>query len=110
MIEKINYNFKSQIIATEPSETGKIDLAGYFIIIPLTNKSVINVENYAYENSFYGESKVQRREQSTTQLQLHPRRTVVQTRDIASPQVATGVAQLRYAMRLNPTVRLHFIN
>lgn len=38
-------------IATEPDEMVKLDKAGYFVIIPLADKRVINVEHYAYDNS-----------------------------------------------------------
>jgi len=40
-----------KIIATEPSEVVRMDKAGYFVIIPLADKGVINVEHYAYDNS-----------------------------------------------------------
>lgn len=38
-------------IATEPGEVVTLDKAGYFVIIPLADKRVINVEHYAYDNS-----------------------------------------------------------
>ncbi|MCB0212522.1 MAG: DUF4346 domain-containing protein [Anaerolineae bacterium] len=38
-------------IAAEPNEVVKLDQAGYFVIIPLADKRVINVEHYAYDNS-----------------------------------------------------------
>ena len=40
-----------KIVATEPREVVKMDKAGYFVIVPLTDKGVINVEHYAYDNS-----------------------------------------------------------
>ena len=40
-----------KIVATELSEVVKMDKAGYFVIIPLTDKGVINVEHYTYDNS-----------------------------------------------------------
>lgn len=40
-----------KIVATEPSEVVKMDKAGYFVIVPLPDKGVINVEHYAYDNS-----------------------------------------------------------
>jgi tetrahydromethanopterin S-methyltransferase subunit A len=40
-----------KIIATEPSEVARMDKAGYFVIIRLADKGVINVEHYAYDNS-----------------------------------------------------------
>lgn len=40
-----------KIIATEPSEVVRMDKAGYFVIVPLADKGVINVEHYAYDNS-----------------------------------------------------------
>ncbi len=38
------------IIAAEPNEVVKMDKAGYFVIVPLADKGVINVEHYAYDN------------------------------------------------------------
>jgi tetrahydromethanopterin S-methyltransferase subunit A len=40
-----------EIIATEPSEDVRMDKAGYFVIVPLADKGVINVEHYAYDNA-----------------------------------------------------------
>jgi tetrahydromethanopterin S-methyltransferase subunit A len=39
------------IVAIEPSDAVKMDKAGYFVIIPLADRGVINVEHYAYDNS-----------------------------------------------------------
>jgi len=47
----ISISTTPKIIATEPSEVVKMDKAGYFVIIPLADKGVINVEHYAYDNS-----------------------------------------------------------
>ncbi len=38
-------------IATEPGSVVKMDKAGYFVIVPLANKEIINVEHYAYDNT-----------------------------------------------------------
>jgi tetrahydromethanopterin S-methyltransferase subunit A len=40
-----------KIKAPEPGEVVKMDKAGYFVIVPLADKGVINVEHYAYDNS-----------------------------------------------------------
>lgn len=40
-----------KIIATESSEVVTMDKAGYFVIVPLMEKGMINVEHYAYDNS-----------------------------------------------------------
>ena len=37
--------------ATEPDATIKLDKAGYFVIVPLPEKKIINVEHYAYNNT-----------------------------------------------------------
>lgn len=47
----ISISTTPKIIVAEPSEVVKMDKAGYFVIIPLTDKGVINVEHYAYDNS-----------------------------------------------------------
>lgn len=47
----VSISTTAKIIATEPSEVVKMDKAGYFVIMPLVDKSVINVEHYAYDNS-----------------------------------------------------------
>ncbi len=39
------------MIATEPSDVVAMDKAGYFVIVPLTDKGAINVEHYSYDNS-----------------------------------------------------------
>lgn len=39
------------IIATEPSEVVRLDQAGYFVILPLTDKGLISVEHYTYDNT-----------------------------------------------------------
>lgn len=39
------------LLATEPGETVKMDKAGYFVIVPLADKEIINVEHYAYDNT-----------------------------------------------------------
>lgn len=38
-------------IAAEPGDIVAMDRAGYFVIIPLVDKGVIDVEHYAYDNS-----------------------------------------------------------
>lgn len=40
-----------KIVAKEPSEVVKMDTAGYFVIVPLIDKGVINVEDYTDDNS-----------------------------------------------------------
>ena len=40
-----------KMIAIEPDEVVRMDKAGYFVIVPLTDKRVINVEHYSYDNS-----------------------------------------------------------
>ena len=37
--------------ASEPSETVRMDKAGYFVILPLTEKGIISVEHYSYDNT-----------------------------------------------------------
>lgn len=39
------------IVATEPGRLPKMDRAGYFVIMPLAGRRVINVEHYAYDNT-----------------------------------------------------------
>jgi tetrahydromethanopterin S-methyltransferase subunit A len=39
------------ICASEPSQTVKLDKAGYFVIVPLRAKGSITVEHYAYDNT-----------------------------------------------------------
>ena len=40
-----------KIIAAEPSQVVKMDQAGYFVVVPLPDKGIINVEHYAYDNT-----------------------------------------------------------
>jgi tetrahydromethanopterin S-methyltransferase subunit A len=40
-----------KIVATDPDGTVEMDRAGYFVIVPLTDRGVINVEHYAYDNT-----------------------------------------------------------
>ena len=40
-----------KIAATEPSETVKMDAAGYFVIVPVADKGIVNVQHYAYDNT-----------------------------------------------------------
>ncbi len=40
-----------KLIITEQDEAVTMDKAGYFVIIPLADKGIINVEHYAYDNS-----------------------------------------------------------
>ncbi len=47
----ISISTTPKMIATEPSEVVTMDKAGYFVIVPLTDKGVINVEHYSYDNS-----------------------------------------------------------
>lgn len=47
----ISISTTPKMIASEPTEAVKMDKAGYFVIVPLTDKGVINVEHYAYDNS-----------------------------------------------------------
>ncbi|HLO33653.1 MAG TPA: DUF4346 domain-containing protein [Anaerolineales bacterium] len=39
------------LTAVEPGEAVPMDKAGYFVIVPLVGKGVINIEHYAYDNS-----------------------------------------------------------
>jgi tetrahydromethanopterin S-methyltransferase subunit A len=39
-----------KMIATEPSEAVTMDKAGYFVIVPMADREVINVEHYSYDN------------------------------------------------------------
>jgi tetrahydromethanopterin S-methyltransferase subunit A len=39
------------IVAAESEEVIKLDKAGYFVIVPLADKDVINIEHYAYDNT-----------------------------------------------------------
>jgi len=39
------------LVAAEPNGVVTMDKAGYFVIIPLADKGVIDVEHYAYDNS-----------------------------------------------------------
>jgi len=39
------------VYATEPDTAVKLDKAGYFVIVPLPEKNIINVEHYAYNNT-----------------------------------------------------------
>jgi tetrahydromethanopterin S-methyltransferase subunit A len=39
-----------QITAAEPTEVVVLDKAGYFVIMPLPDKDIIYVEQYAYDN------------------------------------------------------------
>jgi len=41
----------SKITVTEPSEVVTMDKAGYFVIFPLADKGLINVEYYSYDNA-----------------------------------------------------------
>lgn len=41
----------TKLTAAEPSEAVRMDRAGYFVIVPLSDKEVINVEHYDYDNS-----------------------------------------------------------
>jgi tetrahydromethanopterin S-methyltransferase subunit A len=47
----ISISTTAKMIATEPSEVVTMDKAGYFVIVPLTDRGVINVEHYSYDNS-----------------------------------------------------------
>ncbi len=39
-----------KITAAEPDETVVLDKAGYFVILPLADRLIINVEHYAYDD------------------------------------------------------------
>jgi len=41
----------AKTIVTEPREVVTLDEAGYFVIVPLPDKGVIDVEHYAYDNT-----------------------------------------------------------
>ena len=47
----VSVSTASKIMVTDPGEVGKMDQAGYFVIVPVTDKEVINVEHYAYDNT-----------------------------------------------------------
>jgi len=47
----ITISTTTKITANEPDEVVKMDKAGYFVIVPLVGKGVINVEHYDYDNS-----------------------------------------------------------
>lgn len=47
----ISISTEPTVVATEPGEVVTMDKAGYFVIVPLIDKGVINVEHYAYDNS-----------------------------------------------------------
>ena len=47
----ISISTTPRIIASEPSEVVTLDKAGYFVIVPLVDRGVINVEHYSYDNS-----------------------------------------------------------
>lgn len=38
------------ILASDPDEIVKLDKAGYFVILPISNKGIISVEYYSYDN------------------------------------------------------------
>ncbi len=38
-------------MAVEPGDVVRMDPAGYFVIVPLPDRGLINVEQYAYDNS-----------------------------------------------------------
>jgi tetrahydromethanopterin S-methyltransferase subunit A len=40
-----------KIVVTEPGDAVKLDKVGYFVIMPLPDKGVIDVEHYAYDNT-----------------------------------------------------------
>jgi len=39
------------LVATDPRDVVRMDKAGYFVIVPLAARGVINVEHYAYDNT-----------------------------------------------------------
>ena len=47
----ISISTAPKMIASEPSEAVPMDKAGYFVIVSSTDKGVINVEHYSYNNS-----------------------------------------------------------
>ena len=40
-----------QLVVTAPSHTATMDKAGYFVIVPVADRKVINVEHYSYDNT-----------------------------------------------------------
>ena len=40
-----------KITAHDPTEPVVMDKAGYFVIVPLPDKGIVNVEHYAYDNT-----------------------------------------------------------
>ena len=40
-----------QLVVTAPSHTVTMDKAGYFVIVPVADRKVINVEHYSYDNT-----------------------------------------------------------
>lgn len=47
----VSISIAPKIAATDPDETVEMDRAGYFVIVPLADRGVINVEHYAYDNT-----------------------------------------------------------
>ncbi len=50
-IPLISISNTPKMFATESSEAVSMDKAGYFVIVPLIDRGIINVEHYAYDNS-----------------------------------------------------------
>ncbi len=40
-----------KVVATDPDDVVTMDKAGYFVVIPLADQGMINVEHYAYDNT-----------------------------------------------------------
>lgn len=47
----ISISMTPKVSASEPNGRVKMDKAGYFVIVPLADRGIINVEHYAYDNS-----------------------------------------------------------
>lgn len=47
----ISISKTTRVTAIEPGDAVKMDRAGYFVIVPLVDRGIINVEHYAYDNS-----------------------------------------------------------
>lgn len=50
-VSPVSISTAPKIVATEPSQVVKMDKAGYFVVVPLPDKGITNVEHYAYNNT-----------------------------------------------------------
>ncbi len=47
----LSLSLTPKVMAEEPNEAVKLDKAGYFVILPLVDRGVINVEQYSYDHT-----------------------------------------------------------